>query len=166
MLAARDQPPIEWQLARRKSGRVVSTGELSLLDVACGTGLHLQHLAPRFGHVEGLDLNERMLALARDRLPGVPLHHGDMLDFDLGRRFDVITCLFSAIGHMKRYADMSEAVATAMRLPCAMRRGLAPPDAFEPRMIYKTATEVDGWVSCMLGRRCPEVRTAAPPAGR
>ncbi|MGZ4359106.1 MAG: class I SAM-dependent methyltransferase [Gaiellaceae bacterium] len=70
----------------------------TLLDVACGSGKHLEHLRAHY-RVEGLDLSQELLAIARARLPGVTLHYGDMLDFELGRRFDVVTCLFSAIGY-------------------------------------------------------------------
>lgn len=69
----------------------------SLLDVACGTGKHLEYLRRKF-ECEGADLDEGLLAVARERVPDVALHHADMRDFDLGREFDVITCLFSAIG--------------------------------------------------------------------
>ena len=69
----------------------------TLLDVACGTGKHLELLRTRF-QCEGLDLDTGLLDVARRRVPDVPLRQGDMRDFDLGRRFDVITCLFSAIG--------------------------------------------------------------------
>lgn len=69
----------------------------TLLDVACGTGRHLEHLRSSFD-CEGVDLDEGLLEIARSRLPGVPLHHSDMRRLDLGRRFDVVTCLFSAIG--------------------------------------------------------------------
>lgn len=71
----------------------------SLLDVGCGTGLHLEHLRPRFTRVGGLDLDPAMLAVARDRLPGVSLFEGDMTSFDLGERFDVVICMFSSVGY-------------------------------------------------------------------
>jgi len=100
------------QLTGSTSGELVDINDMSLLDVACGTGLHLQHFVSWFGHVEGLDLNEEMLGIARTRLPDVPLHRSDMKNFELGRQFDVITCLFSAIGHMKCYTDMCQAVIT------------------------------------------------------
>ncbi len=74
-----------------------NAGARTLLDVACGTGKHLEHLSTRF-ECEGADLDEGLLDVARQRVPGVPLHHADMRDFDLGRQFDVVTCLFSAIG--------------------------------------------------------------------
>ncbi|MDA2813262.1 class I SAM-dependent methyltransferase [Nocardiopsis sp. RSe5-2] len=74
-------------------------GAVSLLDAACGTGAHLRHLADRFDTVEGVDLAEDMLRVARERLPGTALHTGDMRDFRLGRRFDAVTCMFSSIGY-------------------------------------------------------------------
>jgi SAM-dependent methyltransferase len=71
----------------------------TLLDVACGTGLHLEHLAMHY-EVEGVDLDPAMLDIARQRLPGVPLTQGGMVDFDLGKTFDAVTCLFSSIGYL------------------------------------------------------------------
>ena len=90
----------------------------TLLDVACGTGRHLELLKDRY-EVEGLDLDPDLLAIARERLPGVPLHEGDMTSFDLGRRFDVVTCLFSSIGYARTDDGLRSAVA-------AMARHLAP----------------------------------------
>ena len=58
----------------------------SLLDVGCGTGGHLAHFA-RWYAAEGLDLSAEMLAAAREKCPAVPLHRGDMADFELGRTF-------------------------------------------------------------------------------
>src|SRR5205814_8265999 len=75
-------------------------GGNSLLDVACGTGKHIHYLKEHYT-VEGLDWDENMLAIARERNPGISFHHSDMADFDLGREFDVITCLGSAIGSVK-----------------------------------------------------------------
>ena len=90
----------------------------ALLDVACGTGAHLAHLAADFA-VEGVDLEPSMVAIARRRLPGVPIHQGDMTELALGRRFDVVTCLFSSIG----YARTVERLERAVR---AMARHLVP----------------------------------------
>lgn len=87
------------QVARLIRARVPEAR--TLLDVACGTGAHMLYLAEYGFACEGLDLDEELLSIARDRLPGTPLHIGDMQDFDLGRTFDAVVCLFSAIG----YAD-------------------------------------------------------------
>jgi dTDP-3-amino-3,4,6-trideoxy-alpha-D-glucopyranose N,N-dimethyltransferase len=84
----------------------------SLLDVACGTGLHLQYWAGKLASVEGIDLDENQLAGARKRLPDVPLHQGDMraLKTVIDRQFDVVTCLFSAIGHMRTTVQLRRAI--------------------------------------------------------
>lgn len=82
----------------------------TLLDVACGTGAHLAHLRKSF-RVEGLDRDSEMLKVARRRLKGVRLHQGDFRDFDLGKRFDAVTCMFSSIGHVKTVRDLERAVA-------------------------------------------------------
>jgi ubiquinone/menaquinone biosynthesis C-methylase UbiE len=90
-----------------------SPGNL-LLDVACGTGLHLGLLSKHY-QVEGLDLDEKMLAAARKKYPHLPLHHASMLDFDLQRQFDVITCLFSSIGYVKTIPRLKQTVGNMAR---------------------------------------------------
>lgn len=86
----------------------------TLLDVACGTGVHLSHLREWY-HVEGVELSPWMLDVARRRLPDVPLHQYDMRHFDLRRRFDAVTCLFSAIGYMRSVSELRRAIATMAR---------------------------------------------------
>lgn len=81
----------------------------SLLDVACGTGLHLQYFVNAFESVAGIDLSENQLAIARQRLPKVRLVQADMLDFEYDK-VDAITCLFSAIGYMTTYAELETAI--------------------------------------------------------
>ena len=90
-----------------------SPGARTLLDVACGTGAHLEHLT---GYkVEGLDLDPEMLGVARERLPNVPLHEGDVADFDLGKRFDAVVCMFSSIGYVRTEERLRSAVASMAR---------------------------------------------------
>ncbi len=92
--------PAEVARLRELVGREGGT----LLDVACGTGHHLELLAPHY-RVEGVDLDPAMVELTRAR--GLPARQGDLLTLDLGRRFDVVTCLFSSIGYMP---DLDRAV--------------------------------------------------------
>ncbi|OAI39763.1 hypothetical protein AYO39_02505 [Actinobacteria bacterium SCGC AG-212-D09] len=86
----------------------------TLLDVACGTGKHLERLKTWYD-VEGVDLERQLLAVAAARLPGVRLHEADMRGFDLGRRFDAITCLFSAIGYARTTESLTSTVASMAR---------------------------------------------------
>jgi SAM-dependent methyltransferase len=81
----------------------------SLLDVGCGTGRHLELLRERYS-VEGLDLNEALLDVAGERCPDVTFHAADMAAFRLQRSFDVVTCLFSAIGYVRTPERMRSAV--------------------------------------------------------
>lgn len=99
--------------------RRLRPGARTLLDVACGTGLHLEAFAELGFEVAGSDVAPVMLDVARRRLPDVPLHESDMRTMALGRRFDVVTCLFSAIACMTTRADLARAIA-------AMAAHLAP----------------------------------------
>ncbi len=82
-----------------------------LLDVACGTGNHIQHLKRHY-RITGLDKSREMLRIARKKLPGVRFVQGDMMSFDLKRRFDVITCLFGSIGYVKTYTNLRKTIST------------------------------------------------------
>ena len=87
----------------------LDTGGKQLLDVACGTGHHIEHLKAQL-KVEGLDLEPELLEMARQRNPGITFHEGDMIDFHLGRTFDIVTCLFSSIGYVKTVDNLNRAV--------------------------------------------------------
>jgi len=82
----------------------------SLLDVACGTGKHLELLRTTFVDLAGVDLDPGLLEIARDRLPGAALTQADMRTFDLGRTFDAVTCLFSSVGYLRDDEELAEAV--------------------------------------------------------
>ena len=85
-------------------------GAKTLLDVGCGTGKHLEFLSQKF-QAQGLDLNADLLNIARQRCPEVDFHQSDMANFSLGTTFDVVTCLFSSIGHVKTVENMYSAIA-------------------------------------------------------
>lgn len=82
----------------------------SLLDVACGTGAHLETFGACHDDVEGLELAPAMLKRARRRLPATTIHAGDMRDFDLGRAFDVVTCLCTSVGYLDTTAELRAAL--------------------------------------------------------
>ncbi|HSU13788.1 class I SAM-dependent methyltransferase [Longimicrobium sp.] len=113
-------------------------GEGTLLDVACGTGMHLRSLRAHYA-AEGTDLDEGLLAIARERLPDVPLHRADMRDFDLGRRFGVVTCLFSAIGYVRTPDGLRAAIG-------CMARHLEPGGALAVEPWFTPDAISDGFV--------------------
>jgi len=83
----------------------------SLLDVACGTGGHLRHFATLAGHVEGLELSDEMIKVAAAEVPGVRINQGDMREFDLGRRFAALSCMFSSIAYLGSATELDRTLA-------------------------------------------------------
>jgi ubiquinone/menaquinone biosynthesis C-methylase UbiE len=86
----------------------------TLLDVGCGTGQHLFYLQDMY-QIMGLDLDAGLLEIARDRLPSVTFHEGNMQDFDLAQTFDVITCLFGAIAYVQTIDALEATLMTFSR---------------------------------------------------
>ncbi|MBV8201518.1 MAG: class I SAM-dependent methyltransferase [Acidobacteria bacterium] len=87
---------------KRSAGR-------DLLEVACGTGRYLEHFEETFA-CTGLDLNPAMLRIARERAKRSELIEDDMLAFSLGKRFDVVACLFSSIGYVHGVKSLRRAI--------------------------------------------------------
>lgn len=81
-------------------------GSRDLLDVGCGTGRDAGWLSRHGYRVSGVDSSENMLAHVRQHHPLVDVALADMRGFDLGRTFDVITCLDSAMLYCHTNADL------------------------------------------------------------
>lgn len=80
-----------------------------LLDVGCGTGRHISLLRDSFD-CTGMDLSTEMLKVAKRNVKGVEFVQGDMSAFQLGSKFDVILCLFSAIAYTRTDAKLKSAI--------------------------------------------------------
>ncbi|MFH7596510.1 class I SAM-dependent methyltransferase [Streptomyces racemochromogenes] len=124
-------------------------GAHSVLDVACGTGLHLEHLAPLFASVEGVEISPDMRELAVRRNPDVTVHLGDMRDFALGTTHSAVTCMFSSIGHMRDQAELDAALArfAAHLDPAGGVVVVEPwwfPETFTPGYVGASITEAEG----------------------
>lgn len=74
---------------RRALGFVKNRGRA--LDVGCGCNGRFEELLAAEGfEVEGLDVSAEMIALARERMPGVAFHHADICTWDFPRVYDFI----------------------------------------------------------------------------
>lgn len=121
----------------------------SLLDVACGTGVHLLHLREHFAEVAGVELSPQMASIAAERLgPDVTITVADMRDFSLGRQFDAVTCLFSSIGYVQSFDELNR---TLERLAAHLAPGgvlvLEPwfsPEAWRAGTVHESIAEQDG----------------------
>src|SRR5207247_10408611 len=83
------------------------------ISVAVDTAAFLSRLTGNT--FDGLLLYPVMLAVSRERLPDVPFHEGDLADFDLGKRFDAVVCMFSSIGYVRTEERLRSALATMAR---------------------------------------------------
>jgi SAM-dependent methyltransferase len=67
----------------------------SALDVGCGTGLLLQQILEKYPNVTvtGSEYSSQGIEIARKRLPNADFHAIDLGRENLGRQFDLITCI-------------------------------------------------------------------------
>jgi len=88
----------------------------TVLDVACGTGEHARLLAESHGFsADGIDLDRALIAIARRKHPRGRFVQADMSDFDLGCRYDAVTCLFSSIGYLRTIEKVVQALSAFRR---------------------------------------------------
>lgn len=118
-------------------------GAKRVLDVACGTGAHLRFLHRQF-EVAGEDADPAMIAIARERLPGIPLRVGRMQDLSVSEPFDAVMCLFSSIGYV---ADEAELRMTVARFAAAVSDGgLVIVEPFVHPEDFRAGTMDASWV--------------------
>lgn len=89
----------------------------TMLDVGCGTAVHLTYLEKHY-QPEGLDLDRKMLDMAKERLPHIPFHQGNMTEFNLDKQFDVIISLFSVIGYVKTVDKLNQTLQNISHHTC------------------------------------------------
>ena len=105
-----------------------------ILDLACGTAALTVMMAARGYEMWGLDRAEGMLEIARrkakDRHLDIPFFQGDMRNFDLQQRFDVVVCIYDSVN----YALDEDELASVFR---SVSRHLDPSGLF----IFDVTTE-------------------------
>ena len=128
-------------------------GARTVLDVACGTGEHARFLKEHYA-VDGVDINENYLRAARLKNPGGSYTHADMTDFDLDRVYDVVTCLFSAVGRVMTLERLERAIACMAR---HVRPGGAlivepwiTPDQWNPGNLFVHVGEIGAAKVCRM----------------
>src|SRR5579859_3065632 len=97
----------EAETIRRLIAKYKKSKGNDLLEVACGTGGHIQYLKDHF-QATGTDINNGMLGVARKKVKGIRFQQADMVTMNLSHEFDAIVCLFSSIGYLKTDAALKK----------------------------------------------------------
>ena len=124
---------INWAVKEHKTSH-----GFELLDVACGTGSHAEILKDNF-KVTGVDINEDMLEIARNKVPEAVFVNGNMKDLDLEASFDVVICIFSAIHYN---IDCSELECTLNNFYNNMKDGGV--------LIYDLSFNTENWIEGLV----------------
>ena len=106
-----------------------------LLNLACGTGVMEPTWAEQGLSVLGIDQSEEMIREAlrkTERFEDVEFRVGDMRNFNLKQRFDLITCLYDSLNYLTEPSDVQ------LFFDC-VKAHLQPGGAF----IFDVATEAN-----------------------
>lgn len=83
------------------------------LDLACGTGPHIRHFID-FGYCSnGLDINQPMLNIAKQRCPEAQFSLQDMSSFHVAEPLDLITCFLYSIHYNQGIDKLKACIASA-----------------------------------------------------
>ncbi|MFT5311984.1 MAG: ubiquinone/menaquinone biosynthesis C-methylase UbiE [Paraglaciecola sp.] len=96
-------------LVRRLDQIFGNKGEMHL-DLACGTGPHVRHFID-FGYTcSGLDINQPMLALAKQRCPQAHFSLQNMCEFKVEKPLDLITCFLYSIHYSEDMNKLTQCI--------------------------------------------------------
>lgn len=117
----------------------------SILDVGCGTGAHAKELTTLGFEADGLDLEPEFILIAQGKCPDAAFHVADMRSFELGRTYDAVVSLFSAIGYTADEAGMRATVE-------CMARHVSPRGMVIVEPWFEPGALTDGWITTVLGK--------------
>ena len=77
----------------------------SIIDIGCGTGMHAYYLKDY--NIDGLDLNEEMLDIAKKRIKG-KLYKQNILDVKIDKKYNIIISMFAVINHLTNIEQLKK----------------------------------------------------------
>jgi SAM-dependent methyltransferase len=90
------------------------------LDLACGTGPHVRHFIDFGYHSFGLDINQPMLDIAKNRCPEAHFSIQNMSEFTVAETLDLITCLLYSIHYNDGIEKLKSCITSVHR---ALKKG-------------------------------------------
>jgi SAM-dependent methyltransferase len=89
----------------------------NVLELCCGTGTVLRHLAGRGYSVTGLDRSTHMLERAREKLgAGSPLIRAELPDLPADGPFDAVLCVFDSVNYLCDENDVRKTMQSVNRV--------------------------------------------------
>ena len=86
----------------------------SILDLACGSGTFATMCKLKGYDVAGLDLSETIIEIANEKKKinrlDIPFYVADMTNFNLGRKFNMVTCFFDSVNFLNQINKMFDCV--------------------------------------------------------
>ena len=80
----------------------------SVLDVACGTGEFLSVMQNGCSDVVGIDFESAMIEIAKSKVPDASYRVEDIFNFDLGRKFDLVSCNYETVNFALDEASLNK----------------------------------------------------------
>ena len=145
------------QAALRRAIRAHVPHASTLLVCGCGTGRYLELFARDF-ETTGFDIDENMVRISSERSPNSTVFQADMSDFDVGRQFDVVACLFRSIAYVQALERMQASVACMSRHLVAnglflLEPYVTPEEYWVDKVTLNTAKDEDGALAWMYVSR-------------
>ncbi len=78
----------------------------SILEVACGTGNLMEIFDNKEYKIEGLDLSNKMLDIAKKK--GLRVYQGNMISFRLNKEYDLILNIFDSLNYIQKISDLQK----------------------------------------------------------
>ncbi len=87
----------------------------TLLDVACGTGRHLEQFKKEF-ICEGKDLSKDLINIAKKRNPWLYFTVEDMRQLTTQKKYDIITILFNSIAYLNNKKELKTTLSNIYKI--------------------------------------------------
>ena len=80
-----------------------------IIDIGCGTGIHAYLLQQKGFKVDGLDINQQMLDIAKTRVHS-NFYLQNVLDLNINKKYNVIISMFAVLNHLKDTKELKKAL--------------------------------------------------------
>ena len=84
-----------------------------ILDLGCGSGIHMNVLKQLGYRVYGIDNSDKMVLLAKSKVKN-NVYKMNILDFKIEEKFDAIISMHSVFNHLQSYEEFETALSNAL----------------------------------------------------